>query len=60
MSQMDTPIYDSVLTDLDIDPEEEVLIDHEGRFQAIVDANRSKILDQEAAEATYSRNADQD
>lgn len=41
---MDTPIYDAVLTELDIDPEEETLISHEDRFQIIVDAYPSKIL----------------
>lgn len=40
-----TPIYDSVLLDLEIDPEDHIKIDHEERFSSIVHANASKILD---------------
>lgn len=38
------PIYANVENDLGIDPKEQVEIDHDERFQAIVDKNKSRLL----------------
>ena len=45
MPDKDTPIYDSVVEDLDIDPELETVISHDDRFNKIKDAHPSDLLD---------------
>jgi len=47
MTENNPPIYQEVLDELKIDPEDQTFVDHEERFQAIKDASPSSILNEE-------------